>query len=103
MSNPDAIAASLGMQRPSDEMQTRGRAAADHIMALFAGFTVQEAASVLALCSGEVLALLARHDQPRALREYDRAVAAHILAQPPGNRKWGHQITPAEARGETPE
>ena len=103
MSNPDAIARSLGMERASEELQVRGRAAADHIMALFAGFTVQEAVSVLALCSGEVLALLARHDQTRAFRQYERAVAAHIVAQPPGNRKWSHQITPAEARGETPE
>lgn len=98
--DPDEVARSLGMQRASQELQVRGRACADQVMAMFAGFTVQEAVSVLALCSGEVLALLARHDQPKAYREYSRAVAAHVVAHPPGNRKWSHQITQEEARGE---
>lgn len=97
---PDRIAASLGMERASDELQVRGRAATDQIMALFAGFTIQEAASVLAMCSGEIVGLLSRHDQPKAFRQYQQAVAAHIAANPPGNRKWTHQITQEEADAE---
>lgn len=99
-SDQEAIARSLGMAAPSDEQHARCRAAADHIMATLAGYTVQEAVSVLALCSGEVIALLARHDQQKAFREYQRAVAAHVVAYPPGNRQWSHQITQEETRGE---
>lgn len=91
-----ATAAHLGMQAASPETHHRCRLVADQIQALMVGLTVQEAVSVLCLCMGETIALLARHDVPKALRQSMPAIAAHAAACEPGRRRWSDQITAAD-------
>lgn len=96
MGDRHEVAARLGMAAPSDEQHARCRAAADQIMATLAGYTVQEAVSILTLCSGEAIGLLWRHDQPKALRALLPSVAAHVAAQPQGRHRWSDHIRPED-------
>ena len=92
----EATADRLGMQAASDDSHRRCRAVADHVQGLMVGLTVQEAVSVMCLCMGETIALLPRHDVPKALRQAMPAVAAHAAACAPGRRRWSDQITPED-------
>ena len=92
MNSYEETAAALGMQAAGDEARRRARVVADQIMQLLPGLTVQEAISVLCLCAGETLALLPRHDVPKALRNTIQAIAAHAAAHPPGRKRWAEQI-----------
>jgi hypothetical protein len=92
----EATAAHLGMQAATKDTHRRCRLVADQVQALMVGLTVQEAVSVMCLCMGETMALLARHDVPKAIRHAMPAVAAHAAACAPGRRRWGDQITPED-------
>jgi hypothetical protein len=92
----ETTAAHLDMAEASADALHRCRLVADHVQALMVGLTVQEAVSVMCLCMGETIALLARHDVPKALRQSIPAVAVHAASCTPGSRRWTDQITPED-------